>query len=149
MQSEVLLKRSNASWSLSVSRFSTLSRWATFRRYRVVLVSKSFVQGYFRTDFLTSDGARSVTKGSISDYDQMRRATDDALNAYNKKQPGDPVKGVSLVLDCISGTGKAEGKRVPWHICLGSDAYEAITGAIDPFRTEMDEWKAITDTTDF
>lgn len=79
----------------------------------------------------------------------MRKATDDALNAYNKNQPGDPVKGVSLVLDCINGTGKAESKQVPWHICLGSDAYKAITGAIDPFRTEMDEWKSITDTTDF
>lgn len=106
-------------------------------------------QGYFRTDFLTSDGARRVTAGSISDYDAMRKATDDALNAYNKQQPGNPVKGVSLVLDCINSTGKAAGKQVPWHICLGSDAYETIIGATDPFRKEMDEWKSITDTTDF
>jgi hypothetical protein len=90
-----------------------------------------------------------MAKGTIPAYDEMRKSATDALSAYNKKQPGDPVKGVSLVLDCITGTGKSAGREVPWHIVLGSDAYKIVTAAVDPFRKEMEEWKTITDSTDF
>jgi len=46
--------------------------------------------------------------------------------AYNGKQPGDPNKGVEVLLDVIRGEGVAAGKAFPTALSLGSDCYSVV-----------------------
>ena len=71
--------------------------------------------GAFRTGFLSSS-ARVTAKQRIDAYDdektptgQMRRV----LGAVDSKQPGDVVKGCSVVVDMLTGAGDALGRELP------------------------------------
>jgi len=104
--------------------------------------------GYFRTDFLSGGGGRSISQGHIKDYDEQREATHSFLDAGDHNQPGDPVKAAKVVIDCIAGEGQAAGKEVPWLIALGSDAYQAIGGTLDTVKAGLEEWKELSLSTD-
>ncbi|KAL7940215.1 hypothetical protein V8C42DRAFT_338215 [Trichoderma barbatum] len=60
------------------------------------------------------------------------------LHEIDGKQPGDPEKGVSLILDFVGGEGLAAGHEMPLRLPLGTDAYHGITnkceGTLDFLR---------------
>lgn len=70
-------------------------------------------------------------------------------DGYAGKQPGDPRKGARLVVEVLTGTGRGEGRRIPGRLVIGRDACEYVQEAIERSQKELDEWKAVTSTTDF
>ncbi|KAH6915606.1 short chain dehydrogenase [Coprinopsis sp. MPI-PUGE-AT-0042] len=96
--------------------------------------------GFTRTSFL-SDSQRAPAVSRISDYEAISKKAEDDLNAYNGKQPGDPEKGVRLMLDVIKGTGIAAGKAFPRAVAVGSDSYDAAKEEMAKEVVRLDEWK--------
>jgi NAD(P)-dependent dehydrogenase (short-subunit alcohol dehydrogenase family) len=96
--------------------------------------------GYFRTEFLTSDH-RSPHASRIADYAEINKKADDALQAYNGKQPGDPKKFVQFMIDVVRGEGVAEGKKVPVTLAVGSDCYRTIKAVCGETESVLEDWK--------
>ncbi|EKM54430.1 uncharacterized protein PHACADRAFT_210230 [Phanerochaete carnosa HHB-10118-sp] len=111
------------------------------------LRSICFELGYFRTTFLSTDH-RGSEKARIADYSEVYEKVLPGLAARNGKQPGDPKKGVEVMLDVVRGEGIAAGKRVPFAVGLGSDYYNIVTDILDAKKRELEEWKEVTYSTD-
>lgn len=103
--------------------------------------------GYFRTNFL-SHGHKSRAAHEISDYESALKDSMTALSAYDKKQPGDPVKGARLIVEALTKSGRCQGRHLPSRLALGNDAVQYIAGVMDTNRKHLDEWKDLTSTTD-
>ena len=132
------------------------------------LRSICFEPGYFRTDFLTADN-RGPDKSRISDYQEITNAVfarfngksfvifpEDGMHthrphpiAYNLNQPGDPKKGVEVMIDIIKGEGIAAGKDFPTVVALGSDCYEGVKAACRDTLQNLEVWKDVTASTNF
>lgn len=98
--------------------------------------------GFFRTDFLD---ATSVRYGDtrIADYDDPQGAARVDYEAYNHRQPGDPVKlGRALVQ--IAAMAKP-----PLRFAAGSDAVAYARQAFDRRQADIAEHAALSASTDF
>ncbi|TFK20040.1 short chain dehydrogenase [Coprinopsis marcescibilis] len=104
--------------------------------------------GYFRTNFL-GEGQRAPPVSRIPDYQALAEASESALQAYNGKQPGDPVKGAAAVVDLVHGTGSAKDKPFPIGVVLGSDAYKTGIDTSTQNLARLEEWKDFALATDF
>ncbi|KAK1228108.1 hypothetical protein PQX77_008879 [Marasmius sp. AFHP31] len=104
--------------------------------------------GYFRTSFLTGDH-RQPHVARIPDYQEMTEQVEAALQAYNGKQPGDPQRGVQIILDLLHGDGVAQGKPFPTSIQFGSDCYNVAKEHCETALTNLEEWKDVSYSTDF
>ncbi|KAF9035048.1 NAD(P)-binding protein [Hymenopellis radicata] len=104
--------------------------------------------GYFRTSFLTPDH-RTPYEPKIEDYRPVTEAVEAALQAYNGNQPGNPKKGVEVVLDVIRGEGKAAGKTLPTSLLLGSDCLQMVRAETQRHADMQTEWEDVTKSTDF
>lgn len=103
--------------------------------------------GYFRSSFLNPGNKLSRnTENAITDYEgsAVRQGEEFLVNMDNK-QPGDPKKGVKVVIDVLTG---ATGRDIPVRLALGSDAYVVIKGKCEETVKLLDEWKDITTPTD-
>jgi hypothetical protein len=69
--------------------------------------------------------------------------------AYSGKQPGDPDKGVNVVLDVVRGEGLAEGKVFPTALSLGSDSYNGVKEECEKTLARLEDWKDVSESTDF
>ena len=69
--------------------------------------------------------------------------------AVNGKQPGDPKKGVEVMLDVIRGEGIAAGRPTPLVLGLGSDISNTIKEVCDDKLKQLEEWKDVMHSTDF
>jgi len=79
---------------------------------------------YFYAD-LVHVGMYSIpffTENNIEDYDTTRKNAISAYQSIPGKEPGNPVKAMSALVDIVKGTGVAEGKSFPWILLLGQDA---------------------------
>ena len=103
--------------------------------------------GYFRTNFLSS-GHKSRAANLIDDYEVAIKDNMAGLTAYDRKQPGDPVKGAQIIVEALTKTGRCEGRKLPPRLALGSDAVRDIGEAMDANREDLDQWKDLTSTTD-
>ncbi|KAH9483332.1 Oxidoreductase BOA17 [Psilocybe cubensis] len=103
--------------------------------------------GYFRTSFLQAD-QRAPQVSRISDYQEINETVENALQAYNGKQPGDPIKGVNILLDLVRGEGQAAGKQFPRGLSLGTDAYNVAKTASLSALERLEEWKEVSFSTD-
>ena len=65
--------------------------------------------GYFRTNFLSS-GHKSRAAHEIADYEPALKDTMTTISAYDKKQPGDPVKGAQIIVEALTKTGRCQGR---------------------------------------
>jgi len=111
------------------------------------LRSLIFEPGYFRTDFLTADN-RATYGGNIPDYEPIIRARKEGLDAYNLNQPGDPKKGVNVMIDVVKGEGVAKDKEFTPVVLLGSDCYKVVGKTLTEAVAKFDEWKEISISTD-
>ena len=102
---------------------------------------------YFRTNFL-SDGHKCRAAHEISDYEPALNETMTALSTYDRKQPGDPVKGARLIVEALTKSGRCQGRQLPPRLALGNDAVQYIAEVMDTNRKHLDEWKDLTATTD-
>ena len=97
--------------------------------------------GYFATSLLTASNLAVNTSASIPDYETTNKVVTDTLRSTSGNQPGDPVKGVSRIIEAITHSGHAKDKEIPVRVVLGDDAYE-ISGQILARTTkEREEWK--------
>jgi len=112
------------------------------------LRSICFDFGYFRTDFLAPNH-RAPAKARISDYKEITEKAEASLTAYNGRQPGNPEKGVQVIIDVIKGEGLASGKPFPKVLAIGSDCYAVVKKAAEEALDRLEEWKDVTFSTDF
>lgn len=104
----------------------------------------SIEPGYFRSKLL-NNGNRFIIKNQMKEYDgTAARNGMKRLEAIDNKQPGDIVKGCSVIIDVLTQSGTATGKEIPKRLALGPDAYEFIKGKCEETITLLDEWKAVT-----
>ncbi|KAL0576111.1 hypothetical protein V5O48_005858 [Marasmius crinis-equi] len=104
--------------------------------------------GYFRTSFLTADHRRPHV-ARIPDYQELTEKSEAALQAYNGKQPGDPKRGVEVILDLLHGQGLAKDKPFPTSIQFGSDCYNTAKDHCEAALANLEEWKEVSHSTDF
>ncbi|PPQ75833.1 hypothetical protein CVT24_000701 [Panaeolus cyanescens] len=104
--------------------------------------------GAFRTAAL-DPLQRSAEVARIPDYKHVANGIETMLRAYHMNQPGDPQKGARIVVDVVRGEGSALGKTFPTSLCIGSDCYGPAKAAAEQIVEKMEEWKAVTFSTDF
>lgn len=104
--------------------------------------------GYFRTSFLESD-QRAPKVSRIPDYKETSDAAEAALQAYNGKQPGNPLKGVQVMVDLVRGEGQAAGKPFPRGLALGTDSYNVAKNSSHQALERLEIWKDVSFSTDF
>lgn len=98
--------------------------------------------GYFRTNFL-SDSSIGLPKIQIEDYKEVRDSQNAHQNEINGKQPGDPEKAADAMIRIVSEANP------PMNLFLGSDAFAIANGKIAAVQKELEDWKAVTVSTDF
>ena len=98
--------------------------------------------GYFRTNFLSS-GSLAVPTKVIDAYKEVRQSQDAHQNQINNQQPGDPEKGMDVLIKV------ANSENAPMHLFLGADAYEVANAKIEAIRIDMSNWEALATKTHF
>jgi len=104
--------------------------------------------GYFRTNFL-APGHKTRAEKVIEDYAAgASGGTHGALEAYDRKQPGDPTKAAQLIVEALTGTGSCQGKELPTRFVVGKDAYGMVKDVVEQHVGALEEWKGLTTATD-
>lgn len=99
--------------------------------------------GYFRTNFLSPGSLSTSTTNLIEDYASLREAQESGLKQYDQNQPGDPEKGMDVLIQV------AESEHPPLHLFLGKDAYEVANNKIESVQKDMAAWEVLATSTDF
>ena len=79
---------------------------------------------------------------SIADYDGLFEPIREARRQKSGKQLGDPAKAARAMLDVI------DSDSPPAHLLLGSDAIDLVRQKLSLLAQEIDQWEAITRSTD-
>ena len=98
--------------------------------------------GYFRTDFL-DQSSLAVSPHRIDDYHATSGAMRDFAAGANHAQPGNPAKLAEVLVDFV------ETASPPVRLALGSDTVAAIEKKNAESAALVDEWRAISISTDF
>lgn len=96
--------------------------------------------GSFRTDWAGRSMVRSPR--SIADYDASFDPVRRAREEKSGKQLGDPAKAAKAMLTLIDSAAP------PSHLLLGSDALGLVRTALAARLAEIDQWEAVTRSTD-
>lgn len=96
--------------------------------------------GSFRTDWAGRSMQR--TPRSIADYDASFDPVRKAREEKSGKQLGDPRKAAQAMLQIIASP------TPPAHLLLGSDALGLVRDKLNRTAREIDQWEALTLTTD-
>lgn len=98
--------------------------------------------GYFRTDFLDVSSL-SVSPFVIADYAPTAGRVREIVKNISRKQPGDPTKLADVLVSL------ADHPQPPVRLPLGSDTVTAIEAKHASDAKILDEWKAVSVSTDF
>ncbi|QAX85477.1 short-chain dehydrogenase/reductase [Pseudomonas sp. DTU12.3] len=96
--------------------------------------------GSFRTDWAGRSMQR--TARSIADYDASFDPLRKAREEKSGKQLGDPQKAARAMLQIIASP------TPPAHLLLGSDALQLVRDRLQRALAEVDQWQALTRSTD-
>jgi NAD(P)-dependent dehydrogenase (short-subunit alcohol dehydrogenase family) len=96
--------------------------------------------GSFRTDWAGRSMQR--TPRSIADYDASFDPVRKAREEKSGKQLGDPRKAAQAMLQVIASP------TPPAHLLLGSDALSLVRDKLASAASEIDQWEALTRSTD-
>ncbi|RAJ78973.1 short-subunit dehydrogenase [Chitinophaga dinghuensis] len=99
---------------------------------RVTIVSP----GYFRTDFLNT-GSLTLPAHPLAVYKEVRESEELHKEQINGNQPGDPQKAAVAMIKV------ADAPNAPLHLFLGSDAFQLALDKIALVKTDMEQWKAV------
>jgi NAD(P)-dependent dehydrogenase (short-subunit alcohol dehydrogenase family) len=97
--------------------------------------------GSFRTEWAGRSMARADR--SISDYDDMFDPIRQARATKSGRQNGDPSKAAQVLIEMV-GAG-----NLPRHLVLGSDALHLVRRKLNAFGVELDDWAAVSQSTDY
>lgn len=95
--------------------------------------------GLFRTKLGSNT---KYLESEIPDYKAASRTLYNILDELDGKQPGDPEKGVSVILDVVRGA------EMPFRLPLGTDAYQGITKKCEETLALLKQHKDIICSTD-
>ena len=97
--------------------------------------------GPFRTDW----SGRSMThaKRTIHDYDESYEPVREARAQANGRQPGDPEKAATAVMEVIAS------ETPPRHLLLGASTIDALRAAHAVFDDDISRWEHLTRAVDF
>lgn len=98
--------------------------------------------GYFRTNFLAAGGV-VTPKTQLDAYESVRESERQHQESINGNQPGDPEKGVALIIEA------AFAEKPPLHLFLGQDAYDMAYVKMDNLKADLENWKSKTTATSF
>ncbi|KAH8173771.1 short chain dehydrogenase domain-containing protein [Sarocladium implicatum] len=105
--------------------------------------------GYFRTGFLNdghvvwaADRMKDVYEGTPAD--QYR----DLADQYNNNQPGDVNKAGPIIVDLLTETGVAKGRKIPMRLVLGKDCFDVVDGKLKETKELIEKWKQVSVSTD-
>ncbi|GAA5024676.1 short-chain dehydrogenase/reductase [Marivirga lumbricoides] len=96
--------------------------------------------GTFRTNFMNEE-TLNVVENKIEAYNLGKQV--EQFTGYDGKQLGNPKKLAEVVVKL------AEMPNPPLHLPLGSDSYNAILEVRKNEKGEMEQWKALSLSTDF
>ncbi len=96
--------------------------------------------GGFRTDFA---GSSTTLEAGRAEYDAVVGNAARMQAAYDGKQPGDPHRGASAILEVV------RSETPPLRLPLGSDAVAAIERGDRARLEELERWRALSISTDF
>jgi NAD(P)-dependent dehydrogenase (short-subunit alcohol dehydrogenase family) len=97
--------------------------------------------GAFRTDFLGRSISTAATQ--IADYERTSGTARVYREAQDGKQPGDPRKGVEVMLQAI------DDPNPPLRLPLGRDAYDRIRAKLRRVEDDLDRWESAGSATSF
>jgi len=98
--------------------------------------------GYFRTNFLSKESL-TVPANPIAAYKEAREGQQAHEQEINGNQPGDPQKGVSVLIKM------AAENSLPVHLFLGQDAYKMAAEKIRTIQTDLTAWESLAISTNF
>ncbi|KAH9213894.1 hypothetical protein DL95DRAFT_301465 [Leptodontidium sp. 2 PMI_412] len=105
--------------------------------------------GYFRTSLLQANvDGKTVAAASIDAYKSVMDGVKGMMDSYDGKQSGDPALGAQIIVEALTGTGRAAGKSLPARLLLGSDTVPFVAGIQERQNKEMEEWKELVVITD-
>lgn len=141
----------------SIAGFAAATGWSVYGATKFAMVGLSEVladdvrhlginvtvvaPGAFRTQFLTDESV-VVSEKQIDDYTDVH-ASHERYFAMNGTQVGDPEKAATALITL------AESKNPPVRLFLGSDAYARATAKLDVIKTDLENWKDLTYSTNF
>jgi len=97
--------------------------------------------GPFKTDFIQRSLVRATAP--ISDYDATSGKFSKILNSMNGRQPGDPEKAATAILQIASETNP------PLRLVLGKYAYDKVRRKLAAVENELKTWESVGLPTDF
>lgn len=100
--------------------------------------------GATRTNIIATAQKNPLGGHTIDAYDGMRQIGAQRYKNQDGKQPNDPVKAMTAVVDVIRGEGPAAGKDLPLWLVLGKDAEEDLRESIRQRLENLEEFKDIT-----
>lgn len=62
--------------------------------------------------------------------------------------PGDPKRGVEVIIDLVRGEGFAQGRDVPVNLTLGTDGHDGIKSVCEDVLKTLADWKDVIVSTD-
>lgn len=103
--------------------------------------------GHFRTAFL-NQGHRVGTENRLDDYEPLMGPTAKAFDGLDGTQQGNPALGGKVIVEALSGTGRATGRGVPEYLELGPDVRTARLRAQALRQEQADAWEDLGTSTD-
>jgi NAD(P)-dependent dehydrogenase (short-subunit alcohol dehydrogenase family) len=97
--------------------------------------------GAFRTDWAGRSANEARTE--IADYAATAGAVRRALRELSGKQPGDPVRAASAIIQVV------EAPNPPLHLLLGKEALRLGREKLDTLRRDFDAWQNVSVGADF
>ena len=70
------------------------------------------------------------------------------FQAFDGQQPGNPEKGARLIVEALTNSGRAKGRKLPSRLPLGEDAIRFIDGVVGKQKQSLEEWRDLAVTTD-
>ncbi|KAI0725546.1 NAD-P-binding protein [Fomitopsis betulina] len=97
------------------------------------------VPGGFRTENIHT--APLTSANHISEYDTLREEEYEKFKLRWAAAPGDPDKIMALLVDVLTGEGKAAGRKTPLYLLLGKPTYTAAETFYKRLDEEMSTWR--------
>ncbi|KAH9837649.1 NAD-P-binding protein [Rhodofomes roseus] len=109
---------------------------------RVILA----VPGGFRTENIHT--APLFSENHIPEYDELRQGEFAKFWERWSAAPGCPSKIMALLVDVVTGEGKAAGRKTPLYLVLGKPTYAAAQAFQKRLTEEMDAWRDVAEDLD-
>ena len=111
-------------------------------------INVCFIQlGHFRTAFL-NPGHRINTQKTLEDYHPLMGPTKKAFDSLDGTQQGSPALGGKIIVEVLSGNGRATGRKMPEYLELGADVRTATLLAQASRQNQASAWENMSTSTD-